>query len=325
MAVRKSGSSSAGSTGKQPKRKKIETPALSRPEGGQSSTYSKDTEKKRLAVGALLTFYRRLREVQRKGLAEISSISVSLLGMIENGDRLPSAEVLERLGSKLDLNAYQQVQLHAIAGYSTQLPEAPGWEVRADDLIQGVPLFLRNMKLESDFQDKLDIEETWIVTRRPLALDEPILSMLKNKLLNTNAAFAYFVDARTGGHDFVTLWDRLDLESDPTWNEKRKRRTKEGKPEQFTCVLSPPTLCASTHTIALFNPRSVTRPRFGRAAYYGGSAPLGVYALDLVLVDQLVGLLKDVYIDCEKNPGQAFPKDPSIGGAFTLLQPKPLR
>jgi hypothetical protein len=177
------------------------------------------------------------------------------------------------------------------------------------------------MQLESQFQEKLDIEEAWIVTRRPLALDEPVLSMLKNKLLKTNAAYSYFVDARFGQHDFVTLWDRLNLVSDARWKEKRKSRAAEGKPEQLTFVLSPPTLCAATHAIALFNPRSVTRPRFGRAAYYGGGMPIGVYALDLVLFDQLVSLLNEVYVDCEKNPGQAFPKDLSVGGVFRLLTP----
>ena len=31
----------------------------------------------------------------------------------------------------------------------------------------GYPIFLRNSDLESRFQDSLDFEEAWVVTRRP--------------------------------------------------------------------------------------------------------------------------------------------------------------
>jgi transcriptional regulator with XRE-family HTH domain len=281
----------------------------------------RETEKKRLAVGALITFYRQLKTFSRQDLADETEISVSLLGMIENGGRLPSQEVLERLGAQLGLTAYERVQLHAIAGYSAQLQEARGWEVRADDLFTGVPLFLRNMKVESAFQEKLDIEECWIIGRRPLALEEPVLSMLKSKLLNTNGRYVYFVDARFGASDFDTLWHRLALESDVQWKTKKKKRSATGEPEQLTFVLSPPPLCASTHTLALFNPRSESKPRFGRSVYYGGGMPVGVYTLDIVLYEQLVAVLKEVYLDCEKNPGAAFPKDQKMWGTFRLLAP----
>jgi transcriptional regulator with XRE-family HTH domain len=288
--------------------------------GRDEPSDSRKPDKKKVAVGALLTFYRHLRDVGRKDLAGAAGVSVSLLGMIENASRLPSHEVLEKLGAQLQLTPYQRLQLHAIAGYSAPLPEAPGWEVRADDLITGVPLFLRNMKLEYEFQGSLDIEEAWVVTRRPLALEEPVFSMLKNKLLNTDANYVYFVDERFGKHDFETLWNRLGLESDDRWKKKKAKRVAAGDPEQLTFVLSPPTLCAATHTLALFNPRSATRPRFGRAVYYGGGAPIGVYALDLVLYEQLASLLKEVYIDCEKNPEQPFPMAPRVGGTFTMLK-----
>jgi hypothetical protein len=176
------------------------------------------------------------------------------------------------------------------------------------------------MQLESHFQEHLDIDEAWIVARRPMALEEPVLSMLKSKLLNTDANYVYFVDVRTGEHDFRTLWNRLDLESDTNWQKKIRSRATV-KSEQLTFVLSPPTLCASTHTISLFNPRSATKPRFGRSAYYGGGTPIGVYPLDFVIYEQLVSLLKDVYVDCERNPGQSFPKDTAIWGSFRLLNP----
>jgi transcriptional regulator with XRE-family HTH domain len=280
----------------------------------------KQTDQKKLAVGALLAFYRHLRERSRQQLASAATISVSLLAMVENGTRLPSQEVLEKLGEALGLSTYQRLQLHAIAGYSAQLPEAPGWEVRADDLIRGVPLFLRNTQLEFQFQGKLDIEEAWIVTRRPMALDEPVLSMLKSKLLHTDANYVYFVDARTGEDDFKTLWNRLYLEGNPHWLGKKKQRAAAGTREQLTFVLSPPTLCASIHTVSLFNPRSTTKPRFGRAAYYGGGTPIGVYPLDFVLYEQLVSLLKEVYVDCEKNPERMFPKDPTVWGSFKIAK-----
>lgn len=280
----------------------------------------KRTDPKKLATGALLTFYRHLREASREEIAGKAHVSISLIGMIENGTRLPTQEVLEKVTQALQLSTYQRLQLHAVAGYSAQLPESPGWEVRADDVITGIPLFLRNMQVESQFQERLDIEEAWIVTRRPLALDEPVLSMLRSKLLNTEATYVYFVDARTGEHDFRTLWDRLDLESETSWLEKCKTRTAAGKPEQLRVVLSPPTLCASTHTISLFNPRSTTKARFGRAAYYGGGTAIGVYPLDRVLYEQLVSALRDVYTDCEKNPGTVFPRDARTWGSFRLLR-----
>jgi transcriptional regulator with XRE-family HTH domain len=287
-------------------------------DSSESSTNTKPRDPKKLATGSLLGFYRHLRNKSREDLANAAKISVSMLGMVENGTRLPTKEVLESLGQALELGAYQRLQLHAIAGFSAQISESPGWEVRADDVISGVPLFLRSMGVESKFQESLDIDEAWIVTRRPLALDEPVLSMLKSKLLNTDASYVYFVDSRTGAHDFRTLWHRLDLVSDHDWIQKTKDRAASGKSEQLKVVLSPPTLCASTHTISLFNPRSETKARFGRAAYYGGGMPIGVYPLDRVLYEQLVGVLKEVYVDCERSPGKTFPRDTTMWGGFCL-------
>jgi len=320
MAVKKRRSSSAAPESKKSRNSRIpEVASPSQSMGEQSSGSSRHIEKKKLATGCLLTLYRRLREVSRDDLAGASGISVSLLGMIENGARLPSQEVLERLAKNLHLSAYEHLQLHALAGYSAQLSEARSWEVGPDDLIQGVPLFLRNMQLESNFQLTVDFEEAWIIAARPLALNEPVLNMLKRKLLETNATYTYFVDARFGENDFATLWSRLDLASDPIWKEKRRNKKKGREPLAF--VLSPPALCASTHSLALFNPRSETRSRFGRAVYYSDGRPIGVYPLDLVLFDQLVSLLTEAYVDCEKHPEQPFPKDPSLGGTFRLLKP----
>ncbi len=298
---------------------KVKKQRKSPPDNSRQEESRKETEKKKLAVGALITFYRQLREISRHDLADKTKVSVSLLGMIENGGRLPSQEVLERLGAQLGLTAYERVQLHAIAGHSAQLQEARGWEVRADDLFTGVPLFLRNMKVESTFQEELDVEECWIISRRPLALEDPVLSMLKSKLLNTDARYVYFVDARFGKRDFDTLWDRLNLESDIQW--KRKKGAAARGRNQLTFVLSPPPLCASTHSLALFNPRSDDKPRFGRSVYYGGGTPVGVYTLDVVLYEQLVSTLKEVYLDCEKHPGTPFPKDQNLWGTFRLLTP----
>jgi hypothetical protein len=239
--------------------------------------------------------------------------------MIENGDRLPTQKTLEKLGSELHLSTHQRFQLHAIAGYSAQVPETPGWEIRADDVINGNLLFLRDMSVESNFQLSLDIEEAWTVTERPMALNEPALTMLKEKLLTTNASYVYFVSARYGEEDFAKLWDRLGIKADARWQKKQAERRKEGKPAQLAFVLSPPTLCVPTHTIALFNPRSPTKPKFGRTVHYGLGGPIGVYALDMMLVNRLVSFLNDIYIDCEKNPGVTFPRDLSIYGGFKLL------
>lgn len=60
-------------------------------------------------------------------------------------------------------------------------------------------------------------------------------------------------------------------------------------------------------------------PDSARAAYYGAGSPIGVYPLDFVLCEQLVSLLKEVYFDCEKNPGEWFPKNAAMSGSFKLL------
>ncbi len=144
----------------------------------------------------------------------------------------------------------------------------------------------------------------------------------KRRAADTDANYVYFVDRRFGAEDFALLWDRLGLKSDNDWKAKQLQRREKEKPIQLAFVLSPPTLCAPKHTLALFNPLSTMKSKFGRAAYFADGTPIGVYPLDIILFDRLVSVLKDVYVDCEKAPGQTFPRDPGILGGFTLLSPE---
>ena len=246
-------------------------------------------------------------------------MSPSFLGMIENGARLPTEDALEELAIKLGLTGFQRLQLKAVAGYSGQLQEARGSEIRPSDLIEGTPLFLRKMETESEFQDKLVLEEVWIVTRRPMSMEGPYLKWLRGKLLNSDCIYTYFVDARFGESDFATLWDRLDLESDPEWRKKVELRHQTNMQEQLRFVLCPPALSAANHTVALFNPRSLTLPKFGRVGYYDNGIPIGVHGIDRSLYDQVVTLIKEFIADCEKYPNQPFPRDPSIHGTYKLI------
>jgi transcriptional regulator with XRE-family HTH domain len=280
----------------------------------------RETRRTRLAIGALLTFYRLIREMSRPELAHKAGSSVSLLGMIENGVRLPTIEALGKLGVALELSPEQRLQLHAIAGYSPRdVPEAAGWEILPEDVLNGKPIFVRDMQLESSFQDTLDLDDVWMVTRRPMALHEPILGLLKRKLLNTKTKYVYFVDRRFGEEDFRALWFRLNLEADPGWVAKDAARKLSGAAHQLAFVLSPPTLCAPTHTLAIFNPMSEAKRTFGRTAIYQGDDPIGVYAMDRNLIREVISLLMVVYPDLRNNPGQSFPKDPKTYGSFTLV------
>jgi len=278
------------------------------------------SETKRLAMGALLTFYRLIRKMSRPDLADKAGMSASLLGMIENGVRLPTIEAIGKIGGHLGLTSEQRLQLRTIAGYSLRdEPEAPGWEVLPEDVLNGEPIFLRDMLLESEFQDKLEIDDVWMVTRRPMALHEPVLSWLRKKLLNTGTRYTYFVDRRSGEEDLKTLLFRLNLEAHPEWQAKDAARKDKGHPAQLAFVLSPPALGTPTHTLAIFNPLSGSKPKFGRTAFYQGDEPLGVYAMDPTLVKEVISLLLEVYPDCKSNPGQWFPKDLKSHGTFSLI------
>lgn len=284
--------------------------------------------KRRLAIGTVLAFYRQIRQMSRPQLASKTGISAGLIGLIENGVRLPTRDSLAKIGMELGLNSEQNFQLLEIAGYSPRSsePEAPGWEVIADDVLHGYPVFLRNSDRESRFQDSLDFEEAWVVTRRPMALHEPVLSTLRGRLLNSDARYVYFVDRLLGEEDFKTLWLRLNLSAYPGWVEKNNARRAKTPPPlpQLVFVLSPPTLCGITHTLAIFNPRSKIKPKFGRTAFYLGDSYAGVYAMDRGWIKQTASLLMDIYFDCERHPGEPVPQDPKLNGSFTLISAETL-
>ncbi len=64
-------------------------------------------------VGAVIRRERRERHLTLKALAERSTLSVVYLGEIERGKKYPSALVLERLASALDLQVSDLLELVA--------------------------------------------------------------------------------------------------------------------------------------------------------------------------------------------------------------------
>jgi len=62
----------------------------------------------RLAVGALLGFYRRIRRDShtQAAVANAAGLTASALGMFEAGRRLPSPEAIDKLATVLSLDAF---------------------------------------------------------------------------------------------------------------------------------------------------------------------------------------------------------------------------
>ena len=124
-----------------------------------------------------------------------------------------------------------------------------------------------------------------------------------------------------GEEDFKTLWFRLRLSADPEWVEKEGCGAQGEEPIASIGFRAKSTdiVCGITHTLAIFNPRSKTKPKFGRTAFYLGDSYVGVYAMDRGWINQTVSLLMDIYSDCESRPGEPVPKDPKLYGSFTLI------
>ncbi len=261
----------------------------------------------RLAVGAILGFYRRIHRLRQNKLAKTADITKSSMAMFEAGKRLPSVETIGSLSRALNLNFFQRRQLEMLADY----PKHPGsagheWFL-PDDVISGVPMFLRDLKKETVFQTKADIREMWIVTSKPLALDGEMYHMLSERLYARKTSFVYFIDSTTGQSTFQALWRKLLSET--------RHRSRDLCPN-LKCVMTPASFCL--YHFGICNPSDDFGTMFGRSIIYAGGVPVGFAAMDAQQVNRAYTLLKPIYQQCVLDPGH---KIKTAYGEFFLIEP----
>jgi hypothetical protein len=120
----------------------------------------------------------------------------------------------------------------------------------------GVPLFLRDLNKESEFQAKADIREMWMFAAKLLARDGEMYSMLSKRLTEQKTTFVYFIDAKSGEQPFRALRDKLLSEG-----HQAKDIT-----ARLKCILTPSTCCI--FHFAICNPSDDFEKMFGRAVSY---------------------------------------------------------
>ncbi len=272
------------------------------------NTRSDRLDEARLAVGAILGFYRRIRKIpQGRLVAGGEKLHKSAVAMFEAGKRLPSIEAIGKLATALKLSSLQRRQLEMLADYPRH-PSTPGHEwFLPDDVLSGIPIFLRDLKKEVVFQIEADIQEMWVVASRPLALEGEMYTMLSDRLAGGKTSFLYFLDAANGETPFRALWGKLAAEPRHRPKDLRAR---------LKCILTPSLFCL--HHFAICNPSDDFGKMFGRFIIYAGGSPVGYVAMDAQEVTRAYRLLEPIYQQCKLAPGRQIPAD---YGRFSLLEP----
>jgi transcriptional regulator with XRE-family HTH domain len=262
----------------------------------------------KVALGAILGFYRRIRKLSQEKVSGDAGLTKSSVAMFEAGKRLPSVEALLKLSLALKLNTFQRQQLEILAEYPRH-PRPAGHEwFLPDDVLTGIPVFLRDLKKESDFQSKADIREMWIITGKPLALDGEMYKMLSERLAFRKTIFVYFIDSSAGEAPFRALWSKLRAE---------KRHRNRDITTGLKCVLTPVSLCL--YHFGICNPSEDFGAMFGRSIIYAGGTPVGFVGMDPQQVTRAYRLLKPIYQQCLNNPGKEVKTD---YGKFSLIDPR---
>jgi transcriptional regulator with XRE-family HTH domain len=288
---------------KRKKTKKSKTTARAEASSPGLSDYQKQS---RLAIGALIGFYRRVKRKSQKDLSIKSRVNASAIAMIEAGERLPTADVLPKLARALELDTFQEKQLEFISAHSgATVPQQEQWFM-PEDVLLGTPVFLRKLHQEKEFQQKANISEMWIVTSRPLALDGEMYEMLKTRLVNEQTKFIYFIDSTSGESPFRALWSRLKSDTPELRNSI---------PEKLQCVLTPASFCLQHYGIC--NPNQLAR-MFGRLIVYASGIPVGFLSMDSQQVLRAYYLLSPIYALCKSKPNENVSTE---FGTFRLLQP----
>jgi transcriptional regulator with XRE-family HTH domain len=282
--------------------------------GNKRAVATPKLKEARRSVGALLGFYRRIRALSQKELANKAKkitgrkITASTVAMAESGLGLPRLETLAAISTALGLDRFQTRQLEALVEHPRRASK-PGDEwFLPDDVLTGIPLFLRNLTRESVFQREASMTEMWIVTDRPLALGGEMRAMLKKRIFSDKTVFVYFLDSTIGEAPFQTLWSGLCMESPA----HRKSIT-----ERLQCVLTPASLCL--HHYGICNPGAKSEDMFGRSVFYSRGLPVGFAAMDSHQVDRAYRLLDQAYQDCKASPGKDVITE---WGTFRLVKPR---
>ena len=212
--------------------------------------------------------------------------------MFEAGRRLPGPEAIDKLATALGLDAFQRQQLQFISTYSRQGPIIGEQWFVPEDVLTGIPIFLRNVRQEAVAQRKASISEMWIVTNRPLALtrDGGMYEGLKTRLLNEDTTFVYFIDSEAGESPFRDLWRRLNGDA-PGQGPMLKKK--------LQCVLIPASLCLYHYGIC--NPGQLAR-MFGRLIVYASGIPVGFLSMDTEQVTRAYHLLAPIYQRLQTEP-----------------------
>jgi transcriptional regulator with XRE-family HTH domain len=258
------------------------------------------------ALGVLIAFYRHIDGRSQNQLSADASLNPSEVASFEAGRRLPLPQALKRICEKLKLDAFQERQLQIIASFPNRASAVGHEWVVPDDVLEGVPIFLRKPELEHESQVKADISEMWIVTHKPMAQDGAMYDLLRKRLVNERTKFVYFISSHTGEDSFKSLWDRL-IADVPSLESKLTLK--------LQCILSPPSL--GLYHCAICDPGQLSR-MFGRAILYQNASPVGFYAMDSTQVARAFELLDPVYKRCVAAVGNEVRTD---SGVFRMLKP----
>lgn len=288
-----------------PKKKRTPT-KTQRPAVNTQRPQSSENES-RLALGALLGFYRRIKGISQGSLATDAGLKPSMVAMIESGQRVPSSGAIAQISRVLGLDIFQRQQLELVCNYDEKSSAGNEQWFLPEDILTGTPIFLRKLHREAAFQRTAAVSETWIVTNRPLALDGEMYDVLKQRLTNEQTNFIYFLDNTAGEMPFRALWSRLAAD-DPA--------LKGFIPKKLRCVLTPTSFCLSHYAIC--NPGQPAG-MFGRLVVYAGGRPVGLLSMDSQQVLRAYHLLSPIYDLCVAKPDDLIETE---YGHFRLLTPR---
>jgi transcriptional regulator with XRE-family HTH domain len=256
------------------------------------------------AIGALIGFLRHRKGLKQNQAAGLVSMSPSTLAMYESGKRNPSSEALNKICKALELDWQTTEQLRQLL-FPSHITEGSG--VLSEDVMRGIPIFLRSLADEAAVQVKLKLERLWISVRHPLEVPQ-LDDMVRAKLAEGKTEVVYFVGS---DQDSMTM---------PHFVEKFYPQNISERPEilrKLKCVTIPRKL--RWHEFILSNP--LHSEGFGRTIVTSQRCPIGTCTMDGWLMIEIANDLSDILGICGATPGK--PRDVPNTGLCTLLNLTP--